>query len=377
MLLNDRAKYFAMVVGITFAAQMMTQQPAIFVGLLSRTYSFVADVSEPDIWVMDKGVKFVEESKPMRDIELLKVRGIDNVKWAAPLFKALFRAKMPDGSFSSVDLTGLDDSTLIGAPYKIISGNLQDFRQPDAIFVDINAANSRLRTKDKNGKLRPLQVGDTLEINDKRAIVVGLIKTTRNFILQPQIFTTYSNALKYSPPGRKQLGYILVKAKDGTNHEELANKITQSTGLLAETVDQFKDRNLNYWMKNTGIPINFGITVLLGFIVGAAIAGQTFYGFVLENLKHYAVLKAMGVTNGMLTRIVLLQALCVGFIGYGIGVGLTSLFGMNFQDAVLAFRMPPFLLLFAGSGVFIIIALSALIGVRKVTSVDPSSVFRG
>ncbi len=80
MLLNDRAKYFAMVVGITFAAQMMTQQPAIFVGLLSRTYSFVADVSEPDIWVMDKGVKFVEESKPMRDIELLKVRGIDNVK---------------------------------------------------------------------------------------------------------------------------------------------------------------------------------------------------------------------------------------------------------------------------------------------------------
>ena len=90
MLFGDRAKYFAMVIGISFAAQMMTQQPSIFVGLLSRTYSFVKDVSEPDIWVMDSGVQFVEESKPMRDIELLRVRGIDDVLWAVPMYKPKF-----------------------------------------------------------------------------------------------------------------------------------------------------------------------------------------------------------------------------------------------------------------------------------------------
>jgi len=377
MLLNDRAKFFAMVVGITFAAQMMTQQPAIFVGLLSRSYSFIDDVSEPDIWVMSQGTKFVEENKPLRDIELLKIRGISGIKWATPLYKSMARAKLPDGSRSSIDLTGIDDATLTGAPHRIISGSIEDFRRPNAIFVDINAAETRLRVSDGKGGTRPLRVGDILELNDKRAIIVGLMKSTRNFILQPQIFTTYSNALNYSPPGRKQLGYVLVKAKDGVDHAELAAKISQVTGLLAEPTAEFKDRNLSYWMNNTGIPINFGITVLLGFIVGAAITGQTFYGFILENLKHYAVLKAMGVTNGMLTRIVLLQAFCVGFIGYGIGVGLTSLFGMNFQDSVLAFRMPPVLLLFAGAGVFIIISLSALMGARKVTSVDPSSVFRG
>ena len=377
MLFGDRAKYFAMVVGISFAAQMMTQQPSIFVGLLSRTYSFVKDVSAPDIWVMDPGVQFVEESKPVRDIELLKVRGISEVLWAVPMYKGLLRAKMSDGSLATVDITGLDNATLVGAPYRILSGDINDFRRPDAIFVDIDAASSRLRVDTGNGKSKPLEVGDTLEINDKRAIVTGMVKTTRNFVLQPQIFTTYSNALQYAPQSRKKLSYILVKAKPGVDHSALAKKIVEVTGLSAQTTEDFKQHNLNYWMKNTGIPINFGITVMLGFIVGAAIAGQTFYGFVLENLKHYAVLKAMGVTNGLLMRLVLLQAITVGFIGYGIGVGLTSLFGANFQDAVLAFRMPPILLVFAAVGVLIIISLSALLGVRKVTSVDPASVFRG
>ncbi|MDP5083063.1 MAG: FtsX-like permease family protein, partial [Rickettsiaceae bacterium] len=169
---------------------------------------------------------------------------------------------------------------------------------------------------------------------------------------------------------------ILVKAKHGINHDALAEKIINITKLEAQTTEQFKQHNLDYWLHNTGIPINFGITVLLGFIVGAAIAGQTFYGFVLDNLKHYAVLKAMGATNNMLIRIVLTQALTVGFIGYGIGVGITALFGLYFQDEVLAFRMPPFLLLFSAAGVLIIISFAALLGIRRVTSVDPASVFR-
>ena len=56
-------------------------------------------------------------------------------------------------------------------------------------------------------------------------------------------------------------------------------------------------RTITYYMQRTGIPVNFGITVLLGFIIGAAIAGQTFYLFTLDNLKQFGALKAMGVTQ--------------------------------------------------------------------------------
>ena len=49
-----------------------------------------------------------------------------------------------------------------------------------------------------------------------------------------------------------------------------------------------------YYLKYTGIPINFGITTLLGFFIGTAIAGQTFYNFTLENLKQFGASKRWG-----------------------------------------------------------------------------------
>ncbi len=377
MLFGDRGKYIAMVVGVSFAALIMTQQPAILVGLLSRTYSFIKDISLPDIWVMEQGVQYAEEHKPIRDTELNKIRGVSGVAWAVPLYKSIMSAKMPDGLSKTIDVTGLDDSTLIGAPFRILQGKLSDFKRADAIFVDYEAAQSRLRIKVSPDVTRPLAVGDTLEINDKRAVVVGYIKATRNFVLQPQIYTTYSNALSYSAPGRRKLNYVLVKVKDGQNLQNICQKIETKTALKAYTASEFGDVSLNYWMKNTGIPINFGISVLLGFIVGAAIAGQTFFSFVQENIKHYAALKAMGLRSGLLAKMVMLQALVVGLVGYGIGVGLATLFGLKFRDSVLAFYMPPILLFYSGAGVLVIIVVAAAIGIRRVINVDPSIVFRG
>jgi len=377
MLFGDRGKYIAMVVGVTFAALIMTQQPAILVGLLSRTYSFVGDVSEPDIWVMDAGVQFVEENKPLRSVEMGRVRGIEGVAWATPLFKNIVRAKLPDGNTKTIDMTGLDDATLVGAPSRVLEGSLNDLRLADSVLVSDEAAKTQLRVKNADGTTRPLATGDTIEINDKRAIVVGKIKTTRNFVLQPQVYTTYSRALSYTPPDRKNLSYILVKAKAGVDLQELTKRISETTGLAAFTQDEFEQHNLDYWMKNTGIPINFGISVALGFFVGAAIVGQTFFTFVNENIKHYAALKSMGLRNGVLTRMVILQAITVGIIGYGIGIGLTSLFGLKFNDSILAFRFPPILLVFAAGGVFSIVTLSALFAIRKVIKIDPAIVFRG
>jgi putative ABC transport system permease protein len=325
---------------------------------------------------MDQGVQFVEEHKPMRDTDLDRIKGVKGVAWAVPLTKNLVNAKLPDGATKTIDLAGIDDATLIGAPSRILSGQLSDFKRADAIFVDYEASRTRLRVQMPDKTSRPLMVGDIIEINDKRAFVVGIIKATRNFIVQPQAYTTYTRSRSFMQQSRRKMSYVLAKVQKGANPEEVARQITETTGLKAYTRQQFCDKNLTYWMENTGIPINFGISVLLGFIVGAAIAGQTFYTFVQENIKHYAALKAMGVRNKLLSKMVMLQAAVVGIIGYGIGVGLTTLFGIAFDDTVLAFLMAPSLLLYSGFGVLCIILIAALFGIRRVINVDPSIVFR-
>lgn len=376
MLFGDKGKTITMIVGITFAALIMTQQPSIFVGLMTRTYSFLNDIADVDVWVMDPGVQYVEEHKPLRDTDLARVRGVEGVEWAAPMYKNFFTAKLPDGSTRTIMLNGLDDATLIGAP-PIVEGKLESIRLADGVIVDKEAAETKLRVRMDNGKERALRIGDELELNDNRAVVVAFAKVTRDFTLQPAVFTTYSRALSFTPPQRRKLTYVLVHAQKGVDPETLAKRIAKATDLKAMSHDEFKDLTLNYWMTETGIPINFGISVALGFFVGAAIAGQAFFGFVRENFKQYATLKAMGLRNGALVRMVMLQAAVVGGIGYGLGVGATTLFGVKMRDSVLAFRMPPELLLFSAGGVMLIIIVSALLAVRYVIKVDPAVVFRG
>jgi putative ABC transport system permease protein len=150
-------------------------------------------------------------------------------------------------------------------------------------------------------------------------------------------------------------------------------------GLKALTRAEFIESTLMYFVRRTGIVINFGITVALGFIVGCAIAGQTFYTFTLENLNQFGCLKAMGVTNLRIVGMVLFQALVVGLIGYGLGVGLAAAFGasMAASGSSLAFYMPWQVLVGTGAAVAVIVTLSSLVSVYKVLVLEPAVVFRG
>ncbi len=378
MLMGDRSKYFGIVMGITFATLIMTQQPSIFVGLMSRTYSFITDSGLADIWVMDPRVQFVDDIKPMQDTELYRVRSVSGVEWAVPMYKGLLKARLANGNFQTCNVIGLDDASLVGGPANMLQGKLDDLRRADGIIVDQDGANGKLAKKPTapGGKAIPLKVGDILELNDKRAVVVGIAKTSPTFQSQPVLYTTYSRAVNFAPSERKLLSFILVKAGAGENISQLTQRITERTGLAAYSRDEFEDVTMNYFMKNTGIPINFGVAVLLGFIVGAAIAGQTFFNFTLENIKQFGVLKAMGVSNGMLLRMILLQAAVVGGIGYGLGVGATAWFGAAMSGSVLAFRMTWQLLIFSGVGVMLICCIAALISIRTVFKLEPAVVFK-
>ena len=379
MLMGDRGKYLGIIMGLTFASLIMTQQPAIFVGLMMRTFSFISDLGLPDIWVMDPKVQFVDDIKPLQDTKLYRVRGVAGVKWAMPLYKGLLKARLDNGTFQTCNVIGLDDATLIGGPPVMLVGKLKDLRRSDGVIVDIDGATDKLAKPPMvpGGKPTPLKIGDTLELNDNRAIVVGIAKTTKTFQSQPVIYTTYSRAVRYAPRERKMLSFVLVKAMPGEDIPTLTRRIRKATGLAAYSRKEFIDLTWNYFMKNTGIPITFGTSVALGFIVGAAIAGQTFYNFTLENLRQFGVLKAMGASNWTLLRMILLQAILVGSIGYGLGVGLTALFGYATRNTILAFKFPWQLLAFGGAGVTLICIFAAIISIRKVIKLEPAIVFKG
>ncbi|MBC7784469.1 MAG: ABC transporter permease [Burkholderiales bacterium] len=387
MLTGDRGKYIGMIFGLTIASFLIIQQLSIFCGLMSRTFGFLTDTSQPDIWVMDEKVQFVDDIKPLQDTQLLRVRGIEGVAWAIPMYKGQIKARLADGTFQNCNVIGLDDASLIGGPPVMIAdsagvvGRLEDLRRADAVIVDDDGAKDKLAkvTVDANGKetKTPLRVGDMLELNDKRAIVAGLCRVTPTFQSQPVIYTTYSRAMSFAPRERKLLSFVLVKAQPGVDVAALCDRIHSETGLKAISGDGFKEMTVIYFMKYTGIPINFGISVVLGFIVGTAIAGLLFYQFTQDNIRHFGALKAMGTADFQLLKMILLQSSFVGLIGYGLGAGGAALMGLVAGSSALAFWMPWWVLAGGGVAIAMIVLMSSVVSIAKVIRLEPAIVFKG
>ena len=372
MLIGDRAKYIMLVGGLTFASLLMTQQCAVFFGLLTWTTSHLTNM-RAQIWVADPKVEQVNEVKAMRDTDVSRVRSVSGVAWAMPLYTSVQQCKLNDGNFKPILLIGLDGTTLVGRPPTLTAGRLEDVRLPNSVIID-DLAVQRLSA----GRRRPLGVGDSFEINDKEARIVGICKADRHFFGYLYVYATYDHALLFAPKTRKMLSLVLAEPAPGVSAKEAARRIQAETRLAAFTEDEFFWSTIWWYFRNTGIPASFGTTILLGFIVGVAISGQTFYSFVLENLKHLGALKAMGASNGLISRMLLLQAWTVGFIGYGLGVGLTVAFGLLVLDkGQPPFALPYQLPLFSLVIILIICTLAALLGIRKIYRLEPAVVFRG
>src|SRR5499427_9805254 len=371
MLTGDRAKYFGLVFTIAFCTFLLENQSSIFAGIMRRTGSQIRDVTDAEIWVMDAKTEYFEQTKSLKDTDLTRVRGVEGVEWAVKLFKGNPVARTLKGKFDVAICLGLDDSTLAGAPRNMLLGSWERLREPDSIIVD------------KAGYVllfpgEPLELDRTVELNDHKATIVGISDASPPFASYPIMHTRYSEAVNFVGRERTQLSFILVRPKPDVDPLTLSSRIENQTGLRARTSDQFRWDCVVYYLRNTGIPVNFGITISIALIVGVVVAGQTFYIFTIENLKQFGALKAIGVTNLRIIAMILLQALTVGAMGFSIGSGLCAAFFSSFlnylptRGIVLPWQV------MAGIAVVVlfVVGLASLMSIRRVLVLEPAVVFR-
>ncbi len=371
MLTGDRAKYLGTIFGVAFGCLLISQQSAVFVSILRRTASQIVDVADADLWVIDPQTLSIDDLWALGDNTVLAVRGVEGVEWAVPFYKGMVTARQPSGHFRQAILLGLDDSSLVGAPRTMLMGEVADLRRPDAVILD--KAGYRYLFPDE-----PMELWRTLEINDRRAIIVGICEASPPFQSLPILYTRFSLARDYAPKQRRELPVVLAKASPGVSTQELASRIEARTGLATLHRREFAWKTIQFYLRSTGIPINFGITIALGFIVGTAIAGQTFYLFTIENLKQFGNLKAMGTTNSRLLGMVLLQAAIVGVLGFGFGIGAAAAFfeGTKGLHHMAGFYMPLEVFGLTAVSMAVIVFLASIMSAWRVLVLEPAEVFR-
>jgi putative ABC transport system permease protein len=372
MLTGDRAKYLGLIFTIAFCTFLLENQTSIFAGILKRTGSQIADVTDAEIWVMDPQTEYFEQTKAMKDTDLARVRGVDGVQWAVNLFKGSPVARTMSGKFAVSFCLGLDDATLAGAPRKMALGSWERLREPNAVVID-RAGYALLFPGE------PLQLDRNLEVNDHKATIVGISDASAPFVSWPVMHARYSEAVNFVGRERTQLSYVLVRPRPGVDAGALCRRIESQTGLRARTSGQFQWDCIVYYLKNTGIPVNFGITIAIALLVGIVVAGQTFYLFTVENLKQFGAVKAIGVTNGRLIGMILLQAFTVGVLGFSLGTGMAAGF---FEITLQKLATRGIILMWqnvalTGTCIILVMLLASVISLRRVLVLEPAIVFRG
>jgi putative ABC transport system permease protein len=368
LLVNDKAKFSALLIGITFAVFLMMQMTAMFAGILNRAYSTVTNVGAA-MWIMDPAVNTASSAIPLPDYLLDAVRSMDGVSYAVPLFIGGALVKLDSGTYQSVTVVGLDDTSLFGRP-ELEQGNIQDIYS-DNSFVVVNDA--------EFSKLENPKIGTSFELNDHRGTIVGIARVAANGLNGvPTLYTTYSRAIEYLPTTRFTISYVLVQPKSEAAVAGIKQQVAK-LGYVAFTKDEFNKRISDYYTYKTGIGTNILLMTVISFIVGLSISGQTFYTFILENLEKFGALKAIGAKGRELVYMILFMATFTALTGYGLGIGLVTL-----MISLARARLPNYaaMITFWNLGlafgmVLLIAAISSYIGIRKVLKIEPFDIFRG
>lgn len=368
LLVNDRTKFFALLVGITFAVFLMIEMTSLFSGILSRASATVLNTGAK-IWVMDPAVQTVANSIPLPDYVLDEVRSFPGVKYAVPIYTGAALVKLHSGMYQACNIVGLDDNSLLGRP-QMIQGRIED----------IFAENAFIAVEDSEfSKLENPRIGTEFELNDHRGVIVGTARVASSGLFGvPTLYTTYNRCLQYIPNSRFTVSYVLVEPKTPQDIPRIQKQVA-AAGYVALTDDQFMVKISYFYKYKTGLGTNMLLMTLISFFIGLSISGQTFYTFILENIEKFGALKAIGARSQELVGMILFQATFVALTGYGMGVGLCATIiwlaklylpdyaaMITFSNLGLAFIM-----------VVIIAALSSYVGVRKVLTIEPFDIFRG
>jgi putative ABC transport system permease protein len=366
----DFGKAIAMILGVAFSTLLMAQQAAIFVCLMANSASHIAAASDVDVWIADPRADYFDDPGFLPTGLVDQVRSAPGVAYAAPFIRSSVVVDSAEVIEQAV-LVAVEPQSLLGAPTRMHLGDMKSIRSTDTFIVDRRGYGDIWPGED-------VMIGRKLEVDGRLLTLVGLADPPSPFISMPLIYVSTTTAALVRPG--IQPSFIVARAADGADPAAVAAAISARTGYGAHEKAAFSRMTIEYYLKNTGIPINFFITITLGFIVGAAIVVQTFYLFITENLRHLATFKAMGAGAGQLIGMTFAQCIVVTAVGFSLGAAGAAWFFETVPAKVPAFKgffLPVDVLVKTGLAVFGISLISGLLSIQRALRLAPAVVLRG
>lgn len=368
-MLGARARLFTGVSGVAFSVALVNLQAGLFLGMIQKA-SLLVDFGRADIWVGHRHNSNVEFCDFIKERKITRIRNLPDVARAEPYVVMFSKARMRDGSSEDVVVVGCEPVSLLGGPIVLLQGDAQTIlRHPDGISID----------ECDRHRFGDCQVGDTREVNGRRAQVVGMTRGIVSFTTNPYVFTTLERARQKYAYGVPSDGcsYFLVRVRPGADVSTVCQEIRKRVpDLDVHDRETYSWLCMKHWLTRTGIGVSFGLATVLGLLVGLGVVAQTLYASVTERLKEFGTLKALGADQRCIARFLLAQAVGSAVLGAALG-----LIVVLFLAAVISSPRAPVLLtgrVAVGSVVLIVLVcvLSTWLPYWRISRLDPAGVLR-
>lgn len=330
ILISDRIKLFTALLGVIFTIILINIQCGLFLGLIYKT-SLLVDCGQADIWVGHKLMHNVDLPSDIDKDYINRIKSVKGIKSVSPYLIGVTEIILKSGKYENVCVIGVDRKTLIGAPWNIVEGKLDNNFRSDGIFID----------QSELTKLENLKIGDSVEIGKSKTTVIGITNWITGFLVMPYIFMTHEQASICLGKRSDITSYILIQLEDYINTDYIISILKQRLpNLEILTKIEYSNISTNYWMKRTGLGISFGASTLLGLVIGIIIVGQILYTFVLDRLDDFATLKAIGASELQIYSILFIFGLFLSLLGSIIGLFFVFVIQLCFSTPLTLIIIP-------------------------------------
>lgn len=366
-LFHDRVRLVVTLTGIVFALVLMIVQFGLFLGFL-ETSSNVVKNSRADLWIAAPGIPHVNGAAPIPEKRRYKALAVPGVAAVDKLNIQFVNWKLPAGSQEAAQIVGFDLDGGMGGPWNLVAGSVDDLRADDTVIVE------KLYLK----KLGVKGVGDSVEINGRRARIVGLTQGIRSFTTSPYIYTSFKNSQNYAVIQPNETFFLVVRAEPGQDLQKLKAALQAAVpGVDVFTNQEMWLKTQNYWVFSTGAGVTTLMGAVLGLLVGIVVVAQTIYSATVDHIREFGTLKAMGARNSYIYRVIIEQALLSAVMGYALAIVVGWFVSRSTAAGEAIILLPPEMIA-ATFGLAILMCISAsILSIRKATSIDPAMVFKG
>ena len=367
-IMYDKARSLLTLAGVIFSVSLIFAQMGIYFGLM-ETSSIIIDNTPGDIWITSKNNKNFDFSQALPEYVHELAMSTKGVEQAEKMIVTWGIIKQKNGGTEQVEIIGYNPESGIGAPWRMKEGHIKSVKNGNFMIIDDSSKK----------RLGEIKVGDYLDVLHRRLQVVGISEGIRSFTTAPFIFTSYTTAQQIAGfVGELKTVFVIAKVAPGftvnTVKENLAKRIN---GVDIYSRAEFSTKTRMYWTIETGVGFSFLLTIIISFLVGILIVGQTIYNSTMEHIKEFGTLKALGAENSEIYKIVFSQSLITALLGYAISLVIILCSSKLFESLGTIMVVQVWTNLLVLVLTLIMCLSSAAISIRRVKTIDPAILFRG